>query len=302
MDAATQPGGAEVGLHWWTAATHKSVEEIQHVMGKLAPPETPGAYGQPCFRVHESGTRIYCGSERPTQPSVINAPGEVCEGWSTQLLNWSVMLDAWATRYDVALDIGPEKLARRRLREMDSAFKRDRCDTAIRRRHLHQSDEGWTLYMGGKSSPLMMRAYDQRGPLRIEWQHRPNNRDVASDVAARLLNKGMPQAWRTLAQAVKFPMAWYRELLSGSAEILPSAVRGDAALDAVVCQLRKQWGGVLWAFQALGIGLDDLVRPPESLRGSQAAKLRSWAAAADTCGYDGEKLRQEVERLCPKSK
>jgi hypothetical protein len=300
--SATVEGGAFVGLHWWTAATSRPIEDIAYVLGDLGPLESPGAYGQPSFRVHESGTRVYCGSSRPGQPIVINAPGEVCEGWADQLLGWTDTLDAWCTRYDLACDLEPASVARRRLREMDSSFKRGRCETSIRSREYIESDTGHTLYLGGKSSPLRLRAYDQRGPLRIEWQHRPVHRDVGECVAGRLLRKGLAESWRTLARAVTFPMPWYRELLSGSAEILPNLVRVDASFEDAVMQLRKQWGGVLWALQGVGLGLDDLAVAPVALRGSQAAKYRSWAASAERAGYDVSAFREHVERLCPKSK
>jgi len=292
---------ASVGVHWWTAATHRTVDEVRYVLGDLGPPETPGAFGQPSFRCHESGTRVYCGSPRSTQPIVINAGGEVCEGWWKQLAEWTDTLGAWVTRYDLANDIEPAGEARRRLRQMDSAFRRGKCDTRIMSRHLHQSDDGWTLYLGGKSSPLMMRAYDQRGPLRIEMQHRPADRDVAESIPARLLKRGAAQCWRNLAQAITFPMAWYKDLLGGEVEILPSEVRTTAALDDVVEQLRQQWGGTFWALEQLGLTLGDLKDPPIALRGSKAAKFKSWAAAADVRGYDGAKLRREVDRLCRKS-
>jgi hypothetical protein len=290
-----------VGVHWWTAATHKTITEIKSVMGDLGPPEAPGAFGQPTFRCHESGTRVYCGSERSSQPIVINAPGEVCEGWWKQLAGWTDDLGAWVTRYDLANDIEPAGEARRRLRQMDSAFRRGKCETGLRARHLHQSDDGWTLYLGGKSSPLMMRAYDQRGPLRIEMQHRPMDRDVGECVPGRLLRRGVGSCWRTLAQTVAFPMTWYRELIEGEAEILPNEMRTEAALEDVVEQLRKQWGGTFWALQQLGLTLGELMSVPVSLRGSKAAKFRSWAAAAEALGYDSGKLRREVDRLCPKS-
>jgi hypothetical protein len=292
---------AAVGVHWWTAATTKTILDVKSVLGDLGPAETPGGFGQPTFRCHESGTRVYCGSERADQPIVINAGGEVCEGWWQHLARCTDDLGGWVTRWDMASDVEPPSEARRRLRQMDSAFRRGKCDTALRARHLHQSDDGWTLYLGGKSSPLMMRAYDQRGPLRIEMQYRPASRDVGESLASRLLKRGPAYCWRMHAQAAVFPMGWYRDLLDGDAEILPSEERTTAALDDVVQQLRKQWGSTLWALDLLGMTLKDLQHPPAALRGSKAAKFKAWAAGAEKLGYDPVKLLKEVDRLCPRS-
>ncbi len=290
-----------VGVHWWTAATYKTITEVKSVMGDLGPPEAPGAFGQPTFRCHESGTRVYCGSERSSQPIVINAPGEVCEGWWKQLAGWTEDLGARVTRYDLANDVEPAGEARSRLVEMHSSFQLGKCETNLKKWRLEQSGEGWTLYLGARGSALMMRAYDQRGPLRIEMECRPSDDDVAECVPGRLLNRGPAHCWRTLAQRVAFPMTWYRDLVDGESEILPAGVRVEAALDDMLVQLRKQWGPALWALQQLGLTLDDLATAPGSLRGSKAAQYRSWSAAADAMGYDSRKLRREVDRLCPRS-
>jgi hypothetical protein len=184
---------------------------------------------------------------------------------------------------------------------MHSCFQEKKCETNLKKWHLHQSEEGFTFYLGSRGSPLMMRAYDERGPLRVEFECRPSDRDVGESVPGRLLGKGLAVRWRSLAQRVMFPMSWYRELVEGESEMLPSVVRVDAVLEDVFVQLRKQWGPVLWAFQQLGMGIGDVATAPASLRGSKAAQYRSWAAAAKLLGYDVDKFLREVDRLCPRS-
>ena len=291
-----------VGLHWWTAGLplKLSTLDVQSVLGPLGKPEGPGGYGHPSRRVHESGAAVYCGSERPDQPMVLNAPGEVCEAWGRQLLEWTEQLGGWATRYDVANDIEPADQARRRLRECDAAFRRGRVMTSMRRtsRQLHQSEDGWTLYLGGPTAALRWVAYDRRGPLRIEMRHRPQDRTQGSRVAGNLLRYGLPHAWRTLASAVSFPFAWYQDQLNGSAEKIGPQARASSSLDDVVAQLRKQWGLTLWALHQGGMTLGDLANPPEALRGSQAARLKSWAPTLDALGYDGRRLRKKVDERC----
>src|SRR5688572_11243056 len=90
---------ATVGLHWLTAAT--AMEE-RHVLAKLGrssfgKPERPGGFGHPAHRVHESGAKLYCGSDIETQPIVLNVPGEVCETWSTQMVDYVNIFEGWVT-------------------------------------------------------------------------------------------------------------------------------------------------------------------------------------------------------------
>ena len=285
-------------------ATSAPVEHVEDVFKGLGDPESPGGFGHPSRRVHESGAVVYCGSHVAGQPVVINAPGEVCEVWTEPLLAYSVELEAWVTRGDFSLDVQPADLARRRLQQMHRAFRQGRCETAMRRDSwdLIMNDregEGWTLYLGGKQSQLRIRAYDRRGPLRIETQWRPP-RAVGQVLPELVLKHGAAHWWRSTARAVKFPMPWYRELLEEPSQVIPHIPDASAELEQVIQQLSHQWGQVLWACGKLGMTLDTLQRAPERLRGSQVAKLKAWARAGKSMGYDGDALARAADELSPR--
>ena len=285
-------------MHWWTAATALPVEHVRDVMGPLGEPERPGGFGQPFKRIHESGAAVYCGSDRPGQPLVINAPGEVCEGWSNELVTWTRSLGAWCTRVDLALDVEPPDLARRRLREMRRDFNAGRVNTTFRgKAEFHSSEEGETLYLGGKSAELRIRIYDRRGPLRIEPQWRPSRR-MGEQVPELLATKGATHVWRALAARAEFTAPWYQDLLHGELPKIETEPRFDPAFLEGMQQLWKQFGLTFWAWNLLGVQLEDVQRVPKKLRGSQAAKFRAWADAATKLGYDGDALKREISKLC----
>jgi hypothetical protein len=291
------------GVHWLTAGTSRPMNAVEHVMGRLGDRERGGRFGQPFKRVHESGAAVYFGSDVPGQPLVIDAPGEICETWAPELLEMVRQVEGWITRVDLAEDVNPPELARRRIIEMRKAFKSGRCKTRMRKGSCRlvqndAEDEGWTLYLGSKHAEIMFRVYDRRGPLRIEPQWRPS-REMGEQLPELLIDNGATQMWRALARTVEFPMPWYQELIRGKSARIEHEARVDAGFLQLMDQLRKQFGVSFWALRELGITLDDLAVPPKRLRGSQAAKLLDWADAAHAQGgYDGEKLRRAVKQRC----
>ena len=123
-----------IGSHWHTFVTPAPVERVKAVMGGgWGDLEDLGGYGHPRSTAHESGSRVYCGSKRPGQPVCVNMPGEACETWATEGLRWTQELAGATTRHDLALDLGPDTLARKRLVEGVSAWKRGKVDTQMRR-------------------------------------------------------------------------------------------------------------------------------------------------------------------------
>jgi hypothetical protein len=295
---------ATAGVHWLTGSTGATVETVQSVLGKLSRPEGPGGFGHPFKRFHESGTAVYCGSSAPDQPIVINAPGEVCETWADEIARAFVQLDARCTRIDVAMDVEPADLARRRLVHMSRAWKLGRVETRIRRTSwsMHKSDgegEGWTLYLGRPQSELMLRIYDRRGPLRIETQWRPQG--VARGLVPELLvRKGAAHMWRRCASRVRLKLDWYQQLLAGDVEELPPDMRVQSALGDAVFHIWKQQGISLWALHSMGYEVPDLMRVPDELTGPQERKLRRWADDAERDGRDVTAFRVELERRCRK--
>lgn len=285
-----------VGLHWWTFTTGSSVEDVlDRIGGAHSRVEPVGGYGHPRSICHESGARVYFGSPRQEQPVCVNAPGEVCEGWAGELVTWAEDLAGVVTRNDLAVDLEPAEDARKRMVELRQAWKRRQVETAIRTFEEHRNDEGWTWYFGGKSANLRLRVYDRRGPLRLEFQWRPD-REIGRQIPEMIARRGTATVWRSLAKGIQFPrVSWYQELVNGEAVELAPAVRDESLLAKVIEQMQLQFGTSLWAFQQLGIGIEELATPPENIRGDTAAKFLRWADDAKDLGYDGGKLRAEVK-------
>ena len=292
---------ARFGVHWltFTVPGMASDSVLDALGGGVGRVESIGGFGQPLSRCHESGARVYFGSDRPDQPVCVNVPGEVCDDWSAEAIAWACDLKGICTRLDLAADLEPSDLARRRLVEMRRAWLRGQVETKMAPgSHRWLKDEGpeqgCTAYFGGKTSKLQLRAYDRRGPLRLEWQWRPDK--LPGQMAARLLrHSGARVMWRSLAHATRFPMTWYRELLEGDCIELTQPKEEPCELGEFVEEFRKQWGPSLYALRLCGYTIDDLsVVPRSPMKGELAAKFLKWSGEAEQLGYDGSKLKQEV--------
>jgi hypothetical protein len=287
--------GATVGLHWWTFTSSRSVNDVLECLGgSFGSPEPVGGYGHPSSICHESGARVYFGSTREDQPVCVNMPGNVCETWAGEGVTWAEDLAGVVTRSDLACDLQPAKEARRRMVEMRRAWKSGKVQTAIRTFQEHRSDDGWTWYFGGKSANLRLRVYDQRGPLRMEFQLRPE-KIAGEQLPEMVARRGVASVWRSLALGIRFPLTWYQELLQGETAQLGETVCEESTLGKVIDQLQLQLGPSLWALQQLGLQLEDLATPPEEIRGDIAAKFLRWSEEAPGVGLDGSKLREEIE-------
>lgn len=288
---------AQAGLHWLTFTHRGDVEQVlDRLGGSFSSVEAIGGYGQPRSVCHESGTRVFFGSERHDQPICVNMPGEVCETWWVEGLTWAEDLGACVTRSDFALDLEPADEARRRMMQLRRAWKTKRVETACRSFSEVRSEppDGWTFYWGGKTSAMRFRAYDRRGPLRLEFQLRPN-REVGATLAKTINHRGPAALWRSCASSIKFKVDWYEDLLKGDTVVLDRTYSEESFFLKVVEQMQLQLGVSFWALSQLGLTLDDLATPPEEIRGDVAAKLLRWADEAQDEGYDGEKLKREVK-------
>jgi hypothetical protein len=117
-----------------------------------------------------------------------------------------------------------------------------------------------------------------------------------------LSNKGPGHWWRKLSQATSFPMPWYQELVKGEVTLLPGESRNSSSLGDTMAHLSQQFGVTFWAFAQLGLRLEDLQVIPARLRGSQVARLKSWAGSDLAATMDAGRLVAELEKLCRKSK
>lgn len=288
-----------VGIHWITAAALKPVGKLIDIMGGgFGPVENKPLFGHPKMRVHESGASIHYGA-LGRQPVVLNVPGDTCDTWSDEALRWCHDFGAHVTRLDVALDLPPKEQARRRLIEMVQAWRRGtvltRCrKTSVRLEQNDDPEEGWTAYFGKRGGVNFLRAYDRRGPLRLEWEFRPC-KDTGRELPLRIHRSGVGAFWRAVAEAMVFPMPWYQELLQGPKVEWQNPKSRDSEFEEVIGHFRKQWGQFLWFCGGVGMTLDDLaVNPIGLLRPDLAIKWLRYAAEAENAGYDVSKIRKEI--------
>lgn len=303
------------GLHWYRFSSRRAWEDVADLVpGSWADPEWRGGFNQPRSVVHESGARLYFGSEKAQQPVVVNCPGEVCERFADEAVAWSSAAEGRVSRFDVAVDLAPAEQARRRMVEMRRAWKADKVKTRVRSFEERRSDTGWTWYFGDRQSNLFLRVYDRRaiedpehGALRLEFEVKPDREDGVR-VPTLLQSHTMASVWRGFAHQIIFPLGWYKDLLKGSTASWEPATLRENEFAKVLEQFRVQFGATLWALQLMGVklgdGVDlatgeisksDLVREPGQLHGQLVAKLLRWADECEVLGYDGEDLRREVQ-------
>lgn len=290
--------------HWLTATTTEPPDKVFDLAGGgRGAIESTGAFGQPCVATHETGMRIYFGSKREEQPTVINFTGETCDSYFDWGVEFVGKLGAKVTRVDVAADVGPDSKARERLKRMVWEWKRGKVETMMHQssHSLFKSDrpgEGWTAYFGGKSSAVQLRAYDKRGPLRLEVQYRPED-VMGVGLAATIRSRGVAGLWRGLAKGVVWPMAWYKQLLEGESVKRRADEEVETTFERAMGAAIQQYGMLFAMLGAFGGDLDDVSRQlPQLLRGDDGAKLLRWCDEAQALGYDAVKVeaaREEVK-------
>lgn len=280
------------GIHWLTFSL--STDELMQLPGAWQEVDTRGRYGLGRCRVHESGAESFFDADR----AVVNVPGEICETWGNDFLSWAAEVGGKLTRIDLACDVSPADQARRRMLDMRRAFMSGKCITRIERfeeRRSYAPGDGFTWYFGGTQSQLMLRAYDRRGPLRLEFQWRPL--DSHRLLASGIRSSGVVQCWRMLAQKLLFPFSWYADLIDGPAMSVERLQPLVTSLDSAVSAFTQQHGFTLFAFRMLGIPMRDLERQPtDQIDAKLAAKLLQWARDAGVAGGEMREFLSQLRR------
>jgi hypothetical protein len=298
---------AAFASHWFRFSTE--VRDVDQVLDSIAgvsggdfgPVEHRGMFNQPMRFLHDTGASVYFGSVRD-QPIVVDVPGEACELVSSDALGmWAENVGGRVTRIDVAADLEPASHARRRLIEMRKLFRKGQCETRIPKTstRFYESDvpgDGCTLYIGSTSSDVMCRAYDRRGPLRIEWQWKPSDREVRSSLPSTLLKYGPSGMWRRLGHACVWPCTWYQQLLRGECADVVSGPRKPDDLARTMAAVSEQMGATLAGLLLAGVNLGELAVMPRKPNAEQVRKFAAWVAQARDLGYDPAKLDAEVKR------
>jgi hypothetical protein len=282
----------QFGLHWLTFSL--PAQRLDKLPSGWSAPERRGGFGRRYARLHESGAQVFFDDD---EFAVVNVNGETCEHWSREWLEAAAKVGGKMTRVDVACDVEPPDLARRRMLDMRRAFMSGRCETLVERFEEHRSygeGDGFTWYFGGRQSAVQLRAYDRRGPLRLEFQWRPD--DSSKLLSQVLLSSSVPALWRMLGQKLIFPFAWYVELLRGEALTIDRVAPAVASWQKAAMAMHEQHGVTLWALRMLGVPARELERPPgEKIHHDVAAKLRNWAR--EKGGAEGAALLAAVKHL-----
>lgn len=262
--------------------------------------EKTGAFHQLQRVVHESGLSIHFGVKRKDQPIVVNATGETCEVLGGDIVRLALDLGVGPSRLDVAMDIPPADEARRKLLQTHRSWQRGQVRTTMAAgSHKLYSNYapvggGMTALFGGEGSAVLLRVYDKRGPLRMEFQYRPHPQ-IREDLPVLIEQKGPAGLWRKLGRNVDFPLTWYRQLLVGDDIDLAPIVEDATTLANAIAAIKRQDGVTLWALLTAGMTLADLaVDPGPLMRGEVARKLKGWVGDLTDLGYDGAKLEAEV--------
>jgi len=219
---------------------------------------------------------------------VVNVGGEVCDGfgklWSRQAVDCGGKL----TRVDVAVDVELADV-RSEMLKMRRLFRAGKVDTKIRTFSEHRSYAagcGFTWYFGGENSPLRLRVYDRRGPMRLEFQWRPDDED---NLLAQVVLGDLASAWRGMASRIVFPLTWYAGLLDGSRMEFAQSVGELLDFERAAQVLKDQYGLTIWALTRLGFSPADISSAPTNR--NHRRKVLQWLKQAENQGVDGSELR-----------
>lgn len=233
-------------------------------IGQFDQPIGRGGFNQPSRSCHDSGVAIYHGSSYDDQPIVVDCPGEACERLGHEVLAEScVETGGRVSRLDVAADVLPESSATPRLIEMRDLFRKGICTTLVRSGcQWHESDgvgEGRTLYIGSRASECFMRAYDKRGPLRIEYELKPKDKTLRRFIASSLVKQGPASLWRGAAQLCVFEVEWFKKLMSGDAVEIQRRAASRSEIEESILFLGSTWAAYLQACVDSGVSVPEII-------------------------------------------
>lgn len=163
---------AWAGVHWFSGTTRRPVADVLEVVSGLllgAPvvQHERGARGGYSHSATCAGVFVAWGDDRPDV--LVTVPGQVCEELGISgLVALSQLTEVEpSSRLDVAWDV--EGIAPGLLREQ---WNQGNIVTRAHRDSWQwmESREGTTFYMGSRTSERFVRAYDKRGPCRIELE------------------------------------------------------------------------------------------------------------------------------------
>lgn len=294
---------ASCQVHWLRMVTDADLPTVQDIIPgdwPLGDADGPGGFNQPASVQSSAGFRVFHGKDN--QPRVIECDGDCCDrNGYVRVAEAGRSLDAWVTRCDLAVDLEPANQARRRLLAVRREFKRGRADTRLKLGALFMAGEdeeqgGYTQYVGSKSSEILIRLYDRRGPLRIEVQFMPANKQLRKMWLNVLLQQGPWPLWRGLASVLRLPkVSWWEQLLDGKTFQRVPPDDDDLEVERLLESIRDQCGKTLWALTVGGVELGQLLAvEPERPRGRDLRKFAAIAAWMKVNGHDSVALEEAI--------
>lgn len=267
-------------LHWLTFTTG-DFELLSRCPGWLEERESKAFFRERMVPHETKATRHYNCEHDSTD--VVNCTGDVCEGHSGYWASVAAEAGGRISRIDIAVDVDLPDVRREMLKLRRFWFAK-KVDTKIQTFEEHRSyreGSGFTWYFGGRESEMRLRVYDRRGPLRLEFQWRPEDRE---HLLAQIALQHLDLTWRRCAEKIIFPVKWYFDLLKGNSLQFTSPVKSQPSVDRAAMVLQEQYGVTLWALRRLGIEPESLERPPADKR--QRAKVRQWLVERAEQGFD----------------
>lgn len=280
MDRGELFGVSRARVHWLRCSFRERLDDLEawdaENWSHLGVTRNP--FDLKIAREHVTGARLFSADNRDYE--VLDVPGAVCERvddrfWLDEV---AIPFKGAITRLDLAVDVHVDA-PRKEMLKMRHAFRAGDCETKIQELEEHRSygdGKGFTWYFGGRSSELRLRVYDRRGPLRLEFQWTPCDRD---QLLAEAVARDLDACWRMFASKIVFPLEWYRQLLNGDVlHVEPDgrAVEWEGAAQA----LRDQWGATIHALRLLGVSIESLELPVKNVSRHVRSKFRRWATQA----------------------
>lgn len=283
----------------------KSVDEVLEsvlgvVGGAFDEPDRRGKFNQPYRRVHSRGLEVHFGSGREEQPIVLECAGAACDLLTADdHVMLAENLKASATRMDLAADLGEPEEAHRYLMQARRKFQAGECKTKLRKASTDYHDardrgQGETVYFGSRQSELYCRMYTKRGPLRVEFEVKPEASCVREWLPFALKKYGAAGLWRWCGKRIEFPLPWYQDLLLGEVAEVSRAIEAETRLEGTMAALRRQFGQSFFALLLAGVKLEDLADGSKKWRVQQQRRFATWPADARALGYDPSALEKRL--------
>jgi hypothetical protein len=293
-------------VHWATISTDLDADSacgiVEDTLGGQFTGSGRGQFNQPMSADHETGVRVFHGAEHQGQPVVVCIDGETSDRLGESAIQGILRATGGRlTRLDVAEDVEPPGGARVCLVAMREAYKAGEVATRKRLtswewRESGSPEDGCTLYVGRRQAETFLRAYDRRGPLRLEWEIKPASRQRGSSLTASFVRVGSGPLWRGASRTLEFGFPWYQALLEGDAVTVTGSAPEAKDLDDLIASITHTHGAAIEVLRVAGFDLSRLGRMPPTMGSRALAKYRRIANDLSAVGLDGSAVLERLQQ------